>query len=111
MTRLAAQAFRRPVEPTDIEALMRFYDDGRQERDFESGIASALEAILASPQFVFRVEPSAARVATLRASAGQAASGPRYASSTGQPVPSASATSRSRRGCRSSSGRRRPTPS
>jgi hypothetical protein len=35
---------------------MRFYDEGRQERDFEFGIASALEAMLASPQFVFRLE-------------------------------------------------------
>ena len=39
---------------------MRFYADGRKERDFESGIAAALEAILASPQFVFRVEPASA---------------------------------------------------
>ena len=42
-------------------ALMRFYDDGRKERDFETGIAAALEAILASPQFVFRVEHAPAR--------------------------------------------------
>ena len=40
---------------------MRFYADGRKERDFESGIAAALEAILASPQFVFRVEAAIAR--------------------------------------------------
>jgi hypothetical protein len=37
---------------------MTFYDQGRGARDFESGVASALEAILASPQFVFRVEAS-----------------------------------------------------
>ena len=56
VTRLAAQAFRRPPSARDLEALMRFYADGRRERDFESGIAASLEAILASPQFVFRVE-------------------------------------------------------
>ena len=61
VTRLASQAFRRPASRRDIESLMRFYADGRKERDFESGIASALEAILASPQFVFRVEPATAR--------------------------------------------------
>jgi hypothetical protein len=46
---------------------MRFYADGRNERDFESGIASALEAILASPQFVFRLEPAVARAEDERA--------------------------------------------
>ncbi len=60
VTRLAAQAFRHPASRRDIAALMRFYADGRKERDFENGIASALEAILASPQFVFRVEPASA---------------------------------------------------
>src|SRR5262249_53715526 len=55
---LATAAFRRP--PTDRERgrLLAFYDDGRQARDFESGITSALEAILASPEFVFRLESS-----------------------------------------------------
>ena len=72
VSRLAAQAFRRAPVPRDLESLMRFYAEGRKERDFESGIAAALEAILASPQFVFRVESSAfARTATTRASAGQ----------------------------------------
>jgi mono/diheme cytochrome c family protein len=55
--RVATQAFRGPVAESDFSALMRFYDDGRSERDFEGGIASALEAILASPQFLFRLEP------------------------------------------------------
>jgi hypothetical protein len=70
--RLAAQAFRRNPSPRDMDALMRFYADGRKERDFESGIAASLEAILASPQFVFRVEPAFARAHGARASAGQA---------------------------------------
>ena len=61
VTRLAAQAFRHPASRRDIDALMRFYAEGRKERDFESGIAAALEAILASPQFVFRVEPASSR--------------------------------------------------
>jgi Protein of unknown function (DUF1592)/Protein of unknown function (DUF1588)/Protein of unknown function (DUF1585)/Protein of unknown function (DUF1587)/Protein of unknown function (DUF1595) len=61
VTRLASQAFRRPAGKRDLASLMRFYADGRKERDFESGIAAALEAILASPQFVFRVESALAR--------------------------------------------------
>ena len=59
VTRLAGQAFRRPPVAREVDGLMRFYDAGRRERDFESGIAAALEAILASPQFVFRVESAA----------------------------------------------------
>ena len=53
---LATQAFRRPVAGRDFERLMKFYEDGRQERNFEYGVLTALEAILASPQFLFRLE-------------------------------------------------------
>ncbi|MGH9350071.1 MAG: DUF1592 domain-containing protein [Vicinamibacterales bacterium] len=60
--RLASQAFRAPVEGASLEGLLRFYDEGRRHRDFEYGIASALEAILASPDFLFRLE-SAPRTA------------------------------------------------
>ncbi|MCU1381990.1 MAG: hypothetical protein JWL71_687 [Acidobacteria bacterium] len=85
VTRLASQAFRRAASRRDIEALMRFYADGRKERDFESGIASALEAILASPQFVFRVESAFVRAQGTRAAARSAAPAP---------SPSAAATER-----------------
>ena len=54
--RLGARAFRRPLEDTDREALMRFYDYGVAEGGFEVGIRTALEAIIASPHFVFRFE-------------------------------------------------------
>src|SRR3954470_6250481 len=60
ITSLATQAFRRAPSKRTIAALTRFYAEGRKERDFESGIAAALEAILASPQFVFRVESASA---------------------------------------------------
>ncbi len=73
VTRLAAQAFRRPASKRDIDALMRFYAEGRKEREFEGGIAAALEAILASPQFVFRVESASAPA---RRAAGAAAPTP-----------------------------------
>jgi hypothetical protein len=61
---LATEAFRGPVAESDFAALMRLYDEGRAERNFESGIAAALEAILASPQFLFRLEPRRTRTAT-----------------------------------------------
>ena len=53
---LATQAFRRPVSDKDFARLMTFFDRGRKERNFEYGVTKALEAILASPQFLFRVE-------------------------------------------------------
>ncbi len=54
--RLASQAYRRPVDELGREALMSFYTKGRENGDFESGIRMALQAILASPSFVFRLE-------------------------------------------------------
>ena len=53
---LATRAFRRPVSDHDAARLMGFYARGRKERSFEFGVTKALEAILASPQFLFRVE-------------------------------------------------------
>jgi mono/diheme cytochrome c family protein len=69
---LATAAFRRRPADRERERLMTFYEDGRKARDFESGVTAALEAILASPQFVFRLEPAVARTEPTRASAGQA---------------------------------------
>lgn len=60
---LARQAFRRPVTPNDLESLLSFYQSGRNEGDFESGIRTALQAILASPEFMFRFERTPERVA------------------------------------------------
>jgi hypothetical protein len=64
--RLAAQAFRGPVSGDDLTALLRFFEEGRTEKDFESGIGAALEAMLASPQFLFRLEPVRAPGGTYR---------------------------------------------
>jgi mono/diheme cytochrome c family protein len=56
MTGLAKQAYRRPVTPEDMEGLLSFYEQGRKGGDFESGIRLSLQALLASPDFVFRLE-------------------------------------------------------
>ncbi len=64
VTRIAEQAYRRPVDAADVAGLMKFYDQGRKEGgNFEAGIRLALQAILASPQFIFRLEeaPAAAK--------------------------------------------------
>jgi hypothetical protein len=60
---LARQAYRRPVTETDLEALLSFYQQGRNDGDFESGIRTGLQAILASPEFVFRFERVPSNVA------------------------------------------------
>jgi hypothetical protein len=54
--RLATQAFRGPVSGDDVQGLLSFYNEGRQRGDFETGIRLTLQAILASPRFVFRFE-------------------------------------------------------
>ena len=61
--RLATRAFRRPVSEKDFDRLMAFYARGRTDGNFEHGVTKALEAILASPQFLFRVEEQPTRVA------------------------------------------------
>jgi hypothetical protein len=53
---LARRAYRRPVDVSDMKALMAFYDAGRREGGFERGIELALRAVLVSPQFLFRIE-------------------------------------------------------
>ena len=56
VSELASKAYRRPVNESDVEGLMSFYEAGAAEGDFESGVRTALQAILASPHFVFRLE-------------------------------------------------------
>jgi mono/diheme cytochrome c family protein len=53
---LARRAFRRPVTGADLSPLLAFYERGRRERDFDYGVQSAIEAMLVSPDFLFRVE-------------------------------------------------------
>jgi hypothetical protein len=54
--RLARGAYRRPVTADDVDGLLTFYDRGRKSGDFETGVRTALQALLASPNFVFRME-------------------------------------------------------
>ena len=53
---LARRAFRRPVTDDDVNPLMAFYKDGYSTKGFEEGVRSAVMAILASPNFLYRVE-------------------------------------------------------
>ena len=56
LTRLAREAFRRPVTDAELEGPMRFYQEGAAEGGFEVGVRTAIQSILASPRFIFRLE-------------------------------------------------------
>jgi len=60
--RLGSRAFRRPLDDDDRSALLRFFEYGREDGGFEIGIRTALEAMLASPHFVFRFEEAPGNV-------------------------------------------------
>ncbi len=55
---LASRAFRRPVDRDDssLAILMQFFDAGRSEGTFETGIQHGLARLLIDPQFIFRLE-------------------------------------------------------
>ena len=60
---LARRAYRRPVTPADLDVLVGFFDEGRREGGFDAGVEMALRWLLASPEFVLRVERDPAGVA------------------------------------------------
>jgi hypothetical protein len=62
LSMLARRAYRRPVTDADVQSLLTFYRDARTSGGFEAGIETALQALLVSPSFLYRVEydPSAA---------------------------------------------------
>ncbi len=57
LTRLASSAFRRPVTPAEVQRLVALVQLAQQEGDtLENGLRLALQAMLVSPHFLFRVE-------------------------------------------------------
>ncbi|MBK9171296.1 MAG: DUF1592 domain-containing protein [Bryobacterales bacterium] len=59
VTRLARRAFRRPITREETAGLMRFYRMARAEGDsVAQALAVATQAMLVSPHFLFRIEPS-----------------------------------------------------
>jgi mono/diheme cytochrome c family protein len=77
---LATQAFRGPVSERDFQGLMKFFTEGRKEGDFEYAIGGAIEAILASPQFLFRLESAPSTLRAGQAGAPGAAAAPGWKS-------------------------------
>ena len=56
LSTLAERAYRRPVTNAELKTLLGFYERGRQERGFDAGIQSAIERMLVSFNFFFRME-------------------------------------------------------
>jgi len=63
LSTLARQAFRRSVGEADVRNLLVAYQTGRSKGNFETGIQTAVQAILADPEFIFRFERTPANVA------------------------------------------------
>jgi uncharacterized protein DUF1592/uncharacterized protein DUF1588/uncharacterized protein DUF1587/uncharacterized protein DUF1585/uncharacterized protein DUF1595/cytochrome c len=63
ITALARRAYRRPINKEEIPALMIPYKSARTNGSFEEGIRLALQRILVSPDFLFRIEVDPAKTA------------------------------------------------
>ena len=64
LSSLGRRAYRRPFTEADLKPLMGFYVTGRKEGSFDTGIETALRAMLVSPDFLFRIERDPAASAT-----------------------------------------------
>ena len=54
--KLSTQAFRGAPTAADLQDAMKFYEQGREKGGFEAGIRLAVQSILMSPRFLFRLE-------------------------------------------------------
>lgn len=60
LERVATAAYRRPVSTADIDELLPFYRQGAQDGGFDGGMRTALQALLSSLHFIFRLEEAPA---------------------------------------------------
>jgi mono/diheme cytochrome c family protein len=61
LTKLAHEAYRRKPTKDEVASLMKVYDAGRAEADFERGVEMGIQAVLISPNFLFMKEQPPAR--------------------------------------------------
>lgn len=69
LTTLARRGYRGQDTENDLKELLAFYEEGREAHGFEAGIQRAIERLLSSPKFLFRIErvpPSVAPGATYK---------------------------------------------
>jgi len=70
----AKRAFRRPLQPKETDPYVGLYTLARKQDDsFDEGIAAALEGIMVSPSFLYRIERDQPVVAVKNVAAGNAA--------------------------------------
>ncbi len=53
---LGGEAYRRRLTPGEVDRLFPFYEQAARTDGFEGGVRAALEAMLVSPYFIFRLE-------------------------------------------------------
>ncbi len=63
LSNLARRAYRRGAADDDVQTLLSFYKRARVAGAFDDGIRSALERVLVSPDFLFRIEADPAGAA------------------------------------------------
>jgi mono/diheme cytochrome c family protein len=56
LSTLARRAYRRTASDEDVQVLLGFYETARAHGNFDAGIRAALERVLVSPDFLFRIE-------------------------------------------------------
>ncbi len=56
LSRLGREAYRRTLGDREVDDLLGFFDEGAATGGFEGGVRTGLEALLASPHFVLRLE-------------------------------------------------------
>ncbi|MEC9262369.1 MAG: DUF1592 domain-containing protein [Pseudomonadota bacterium] len=56
ISRLTTEAYRRPVNNSDIQPLLAIFERARKDVDFRASIATTLQALLVSPQFLYLQE-------------------------------------------------------
>ena len=63
LSTLARRGYRRPVSEGEVQSLLSFYRIGRQSGSFEDGIRMAIQRMLVSINFLFRVESDPPKLA------------------------------------------------
>jgi hypothetical protein len=65
VTNLVTRAYRRPATSDEVQKLVEIANDVRQQDSLEHAVSLAIEAVLISPNFLFRIEkdPSSAKAA------------------------------------------------
>ena len=57
LERFASRAFRRPAKTSELDRLLSLYEQSREDGDsFEGAVGYSLQALLVSPQFLFKIE-------------------------------------------------------